>query len=257
MPEVSSYTLYLGDKLIQKSFLGDELVLYNPVTEVELNIVTDGLVLYMDSTNTASYPGTGASIFNLVAGKPITGSLVNTPTFKDNYLQFNGTNQYLQIPINSGTEYSLLFTTGSSTVMGAARYADTAGNGRIISTANVQTSNWLLGHFNNTTLNYYAEGTIAGTPGGPNDTNWRIYTGTANVPGSVYNFYVNGALDTGPSSGGARGPAGFEIGVANNNGVRTEYSSGSFAFVMLYNRVLTAAEVTQNYDALKSKVGLT
>jgi hypothetical protein len=228
-----------------------------PAAAAALNIVTSGLILYMDSTNAASYPGTGTSVFNLVAGYPITGSLVNGVTFKDNYLQFNGTNQRFTIPINAGTNYSLLYTTGSSTVMGAARYADTAGNGRMISTANVQTSNWLLGHFSNTTLNYYAEGTIAGTPGGPNDTNWRIYTGTANVPGDVYNFYVNGALDTGPSSGGARGPSGFDNGVSNNNGALTEWSSGSLAFIMLYNRVLTAAEITQNYDALKSKVGLT
>ena len=220
-------------------------------------IVTSGLILYMDVTDPACYPGTGASVFNLVAGYPITGSLVNTPTYKDNFLQFNGTNQYFQIPVNTGTNYSLLYTTGSSTVMGAARYADTTGNGRIISVSNVQTSNWLLGHYADTTLNYFAEGTIAGVPGGPNDTNWRIYTGTANVPGDVYNFYVNGALNTGPSSGGSRGPAGFEIGVSNNNGTRTEWSSGSLAFVMLYNRVLSAAEITQNYDALKSKVGLT
>lgn len=219
-------------------------------------IVTSGLVLYMNVTDPACYPGTGASVFNLVAGYPITGSLVNTPTYKDNFLQFNGTNQYFQIPLNSGTNYSLLFTTGSSTVMGASRYADTSGNGRIISSANIQTSNWLLGHFGNTTVNYYAEGTIQ-LNNGPNDTNWRIYAGTANVPGDAYNLYVNGALNTGPSTGGARGPAGFEIGVSNNNGTRTEWSSGSLAFVMLYNRVLTAAEVTQNYDALKSTVGLT
>ena len=227
-----------------------------PAAAAGPSIVTSGLILYMDVTDPACYPGTGASVFNLVAGYPITGSLVNTPTYKDNFLQFNGTNQYFQIPVNTGTNHSLLYTTGSSTVMGAARYADTSGNGRIISSANIQTSNWLLGHFNNTTLNYFAEGAIAGVPGGPNDTNWRIYTGTANVPGDVYNFYVNGALNTGPSSAGSRGPAGFEIGVSNNNGTRTEYSSGSLAFVMLYNRVLSAAEITQNYDALKSKVGL-
>ena len=107
-------------------------------------IVTSGLVLYMDVTDPACYPGTGTSVFNLVAGYPITGSLVNSPTYKDNYLQFNGTNQYFQIPVNSGTNYTLLFTTGSSTVMGAARYADTSGNGRIISVSNIQTSNWLL-----------------------------------------------------------------------------------------------------------------
>jgi hypothetical protein len=114
--------------------------------------------------------------------------------------------------------------------------------------------NWLLGHFNDTTLNYYAEGTITGVPGGPNDTTFRVYTGTTNTTTDRYDFYVNGVNSVTSSVQGAAGILGMEIGRQFNG---TEYSSGSVAFVLIYNRVLSPAEVTQNYDALKSKVGLT
>jgi hypothetical protein len=247
MPEVTTQ-YYLGDSLIRYVTLGDSLVATNPFTQDPAvpSIVTDGLVAYFDATNAASYPGSGTSWFNLVAGKPITASLVNGVTYSGGFLQTNGTNQYISIPVGSGDTSLSLFP---STVMGATRYADTTSNGRMMSGQNPR--NWLLGHYNDTTLNYYAEAVIAGVPGGPNDTNWRVYTGTAGT--SNYNFYVNGTLNTGPTTG-ASGVYGMEIGRQYNG---TEYSSGSVAFVLIYNKVLSAAEVTQNYGVLKSKVGLT
>ena len=211
-----------------------------------VSVVTNGLIIYMDATNAASYPGSGASMFNLVAGQNYTASLVNSPTYKDNYIQLNGTNQYISIP-HPG------YSTGTSTVMGATRYADTSGNGRMFS-GGVSGNNWLLGHFSNTTLNYYANGTIL-LNNGPNDTNWRIYTGTANTSTDRYDFYVNGVNSVTSSNGGANG-INTPLNVGRQGENNTEYSSGSFAVVLIYNRVLSPAEVTQNYNALKSLVGL-
>jgi hypothetical protein len=216
-------------------------------TPAGAQVVTNGLIIYMDATNAASYPGSGASIFNLVAGQVYTGSLVNSPTYKDNYIQLNGTNQYISIP-HPG------YTSGTATIMGATRYADTAGNGRMFS-GGVAGNNWLLGHWSNTTLNYYAGGGIAGMAGGPNDTNWRVYTGTQATATDRYDFYVNGVNSVTSSTAGAYG-LNTPLNVGRQGENNTEYSSGSFAFVLIYNRVLSPAEVTQNYNALKSKVGL-
>jgi hypothetical protein len=132
--------------------------------------------------------------------------------------------------------------------MGATRYTDTSGNGRMIAGA---ANNWLLGHWGNTVDNYYAENLVYGIPGTTNDTNWRIYTGTRTA-GGQYGFYINGSLVV-SNTNGAQGPNGLRVGGANNN---TEYSDGQFCFIMLYNRALSQAEITQNYDALKSEVGL-
>jgi len=187
-------------------------------------------------------------MFNLVAGQVYTASLVNSPTYKDGYIQLNGTNQYVSIP-HPG------YITGTSTVMGATRYADTAGNGRMFS-GGVAGNNWLLGHYSNTTLNYYPAGTVAGVPGGPNDTNWRIYTGTAATATSRYDFFVDGVNSVTSSTNGVQGPN-TPLNVGRQGENNTEYSSGSFAFILMYNRVLSPAEVTQNYNAMKATVGLT
>ena len=247
MAEVGT-KLFLGDKLIETVFLGDGTTLVSPFVLPQTGIVTNGLILYFDTTNTACYPGSGTNVFNLVAGQDITGSLVNGVTYKDNYLQFNGTNQYMNVPATL-----LDYRNATSTVMGASRYADTSGNSRVISTGDVAASNWLLGHFLDTTLNYYVNGTVAGTPGGPNDTNWRIYTGTADPIGDKYSFYVNGVSNVIDSTAGSNGPYGFQVGRNSND---SEYSSGSLAVLMLYNRVLSGTEIAQNYDVLKSIVGL-
>ena len=240
--------LFLGNNLIGRTYLGNEEVVNNPfLVPSGPNVVTDGLVLYLNASNPASYPGSGTEWYNLVAGKPITASLINGVTYKDGFLQTNGSNQYISIPVGSGdtnTAYDIY------TVMGATRYADTSGNGRMMS--GQPTRNWLLGHYNNTTLNYYAEGTIL-LNNGPNDTNWRVYTGTGNTTTGKFDFYVNGVNSVTSSTGGTAGVYGMEIGRQYNG---SEYSSGSVSFVMIYNRVLSPAEVTQNYDALKSQVGL-
>lgn len=205
--------------------------------------VTDGLIIYMDSTETASYPGSGTEIFNLVPGQAYTGSLVNGVTFSGGYL----------ITSVSGTKYIDInapnYTSQNYTVMGATRYNSASGNGRMIAGKN---NNWLLGHWQNSTINYYAEGTIYGIAGGPNDQNWRIYTGTGNIAGDSYELLVN-ASSIASNNAGAQGPNGLRIGIQSNG---TETSDGQFAFIMLYNRVLTGTEITQNYNALKSKVGL-
>jgi len=248
MPYIGT-NIFLGNEFIGQTYLGEDRVELSPFETP--TIVTNGLILYLNSTTASSYPGSGTSWFNLVAGQPITASLVNGVTYKDNYLQTNGTNQRIDIP-----SASLDYRSANSTTFCITRYADTSGNGRMLSSANTTTSNWLLGHFGDTTLNYYPNGTVQ-LNNGPNDTNFRMYAGTGDFAGDKWSFYVNGAANTLNSTAGTNGPQGFTIGCNNNAGAQTEFSSGSVAVVMLYNRVLSADEISQNYNALKSTVGLT
>jgi hypothetical protein len=235
-------TLYLGDNPIVLNPFSDDLTPPAPA------YVTSGLIIYMDSTEAASYPGSGTNLFNLVAGQNYTGSLVNGVTYSGGYLvTAKASSQYVDINAPN-------YVSQDYTVMCATKYNSASGNGRIVS---AKTNNWLLGHWGaphttQSTINYWAEGTVSGMPGGPNDQNWRIYAGTGNIAGDSYGLYTNGSL-TAQNSGGFQGPNGLLAGVSFNN---AEYSDAQFAFIMLYNRVLTAEEVTQNYNALKSKVGL-
>ena len=116
-------------------------------------------------------------------------------------------------------------------------------------------NNWLMGQWNNSTENYYAEGSIA-LGAGPNDTNWRIYSALGDVSGDSYSLYVNNSLSAGPSNGGSAGPNGITVGGIGLGIGNGEYSTGNFSFVLVYNRILTAAEMTQNYNFFKGRFGL-
>jgi hypothetical protein len=217
------------------------------------SIIRDSsLVLAWDITDKNSYPGSGNTIFDLSGNRnngTITGGVTyNAATF-NGVLTTNGTTGYI-----SSTTPNLAST--NYTVIGAARY-NGATRGRMI---NATSNNWLLGHWSGGstpgTANYYAEGWVSSAvaSSGPNDTLWRIYTGTGNIGGDSYALYVNSVLTDGPNTGGSAGPNGITVGgYAPGN---SEYSTGDFSFLLMYNRILSATEIQQNYNAQKSRFGL-
>jgi len=143
---------------------------------------------------------------------------------------------------------SINLASGTYTVMGAARH--TGGTaGRMITSYN---NNWLLGHWGSTVLNHYAEGWVTGVGVGADDTTWRIYAASGNSVTDSWQFYVNGTLNAN-NSGGSQGPNGIQIGGYANI---YEYSDGQCGFVMAYNRVLSQAEIVQNYNALRGRYGI-
>lgn len=63
------------------------------------NIVTDGLVLYLDAANTKSYPGSGTT-WNDLSGNGNNGTLINGYIFNsigNGNLVFDGSNDYVNI----------------------------------------------------------------------------------------------------------------------------------------------------------------
>ena len=208
--------------------------------------VTNGLLLYWDAGNLDSYPGTGTTIYDL-SGNGNNGTLVNGVGYNQTnggVLTFDGVDDFVR-------SYTPDLTATTSTVMGAAKYSGGT-RGRIINSTNV---NWLIGHWNNSTENYYALGWISPVQYGASDTNWRIYAALGNQPGNSYSSYVNNTLSSGPNSNGTSGPYGISVG-AQTYGGTSEFSTGQFSFVLVYNRILTAAEMTQNYNYFKGRFGL-
>jgi len=211
-------------------------IAYNP------RIVTDGLVLSLDAANTKSYPGSGTTWTDL-SGNGNNGTLVNGPTYSGSnggVIVLDGVNDYIDIPIN--------LSTSNYTIMGAARYVTVGGR-----TFSAKNNNWLMGHWGGTTENYFAEGWVSSVGAGAADTNWRIYAATGNYAGDSWAMYVNGQLSTGPNNGGGAGPNGFAVGSVFGSG---EFSNSHISNLIVYNRVLTAAEIQQNFNALRSRYGI-
>jgi hypothetical protein len=77
-----------------------------------------------------------------------------------------------------------------------------------------------------------------------------MYTGTGNISGDVYQLYINDGLIV-SNSNGSEGPNGWNL-----NNQYNEISDCQIANLIVYNRVLTPAEITQIYNATKSRFGI-
>jgi hypothetical protein len=210
------------------------------------DIITNGLVMYLDADSPESYAGTGTNWYDLSNNNNngvLNGGITYTTNGGYGVIQLNGNGNYVRVS-------SLNLSSGNFTIIGGTRYTG-GGNGRILSGLN---NNWLLGHWGESVANYYSAGWVT-TPGssGGLDTNWRIYAGTGNPSSGVYSFYINGSVNT-SGGGGSAGPNGLAIGAYGP--ALTEFSNGQVSFVLAYNRVLTADEITRTYNAFKYRIGL-
>lgn len=208
------------------------------------DIITNGLVMYLDADSPESYSGTGTNWYDLTNNNNngvLNGGITYTTNNEYGVIQINGTGNYVSVS-------SLNLSSSDFTIIGATRY--TSGQtGRILSALN---NNWLLGHWSNSVANYYSEGWVSSVGAGSVDSSWRIYAGTGNISADVYSMYINGSLNVSNSSGAA-GPNGLSIGAHLG---ASEWSNGQISFVLAYNRVLSAAEITRTYDAFKYRIGL-
>ena len=63
-------------------------------------IVTDGLVLALDTANPNSYPGSGTTWTDVVNSRP--GTITNSPTFNSSgYFDLDGSNDYVDFADHS------------------------------------------------------------------------------------------------------------------------------------------------------------
>jgi hypothetical protein len=208
------------------------------------DVVKNGLVLYLDAANSKSYVS-GSGVWRDLSGNNNSGSLTNGPTFSSangGSILFDGNNDY----VFSNTPN---LTSSNYTVMGAARYSG-ATRGRII---NATSNNWLMGHWNNSTENYYAEGWVSSVQAGTSDTNWRIYASNGNISGDSYGFYVNNNFVV-QNNNGSAGPNGITLG--RYAPISSEYSTAQFSFLLIYDRILTTTEMTQIFNMNRGRFGI-
>jgi hypothetical protein len=212
---------------------------YNPRT------VTDGLVLALDAGNTKSYPGSGTTWTDL-SGRGNTGTLTNGPTYSSSNggsLIFDGTNDYS----TTGTS-GFSFGSSAGTLSAWAKTNTLSNIGWIVSYGSPNASqSRFIGIFN-TTYYFGGYGNDITASGVPLNT-WFNMVGV--YDGTNASMYINGVLVSGPTAKTWNTVASnSQVGRQTNGG---EYWNGNVAQVQIYNRALTAQEISQNYNALKSR----
>jgi len=226
------------------------------------NIVTDGLVLYLDGSNTKSYIS-GSTIWNDLTYSLNNGTLINGPTFNSENggsIVFDGTNELVQ---GSGISNITAFTisiwfkmTGPGSTGGVTNtyynslFGINSGNRRILvaTSTNVSiTEGRILAQMGGS--NYFSDTTSLTVT---NSWNNVVYTFSSNVA----TLYINGIIQTTQSNSSVTFPdANIYLG-AYNNPISAYAMKGNISQSSVYNRALSASEVLQNFNATKSRFGL-
>jgi hypothetical protein len=210
-------------------------------------IVRDSsLVLELDAADKNSYIGSG-TLWNDLSGNNNTGSLNNSPTFSNDnggIIIFDGTNDYSVSSYTWPTIFTLsmwvYFIAGSDTYpriissapnfnfelainnSGQISYYPSVPGAWTENVATVSKNTWinLVAVNNNDNFTLYRNGS-------------SIYTGTIGVRALSTQFYI-----------------------ATNYNLSGERTNIRVSNLQIYNRALSATEILQNYNELKSRFGL-
>lgn len=228
------------------------------------DLIQDGLVLCLDAANTKSYPGSGTSWVDL-SGNGNNGTLTNGPTFSSDNggnILFDGTNDYVtlgtpallnqvQVPLTICICAKANSLGSFNTLWGVYKGVS---SGQIYSLIRVDSG----------TLRYYASNSVGGTQYQNTfsiSTNlWYFYavTVSGSIGSPVVTVYLNNSVQSFLYSAFTSSPnaaVDFRVG-GNQTNPNSEGWNGNIAQVCWYNRALSAAEIRQNYNAIKGRFRL-
>ena len=224
--------------------------------------VTAGLVLNLDAGNAASYPGSGTTWTDTVGSKVFT--LFNGPTYNSangGYINFVAASSQYGFATSFGsalTQYTVevwhLFNgtlTGAAPVLfgeGRATYSNfmMGTTGGRVSPLKIQGGFWNGAWQQGTTDpgDYYQP-----------SNGWHQFVNT--YDGSEIKFYANNTLRlTKTPSDFTIARSGLGLNIMRRQDAANNHWGGGVSIVRVYDTALSAADITQNWDANRGRYGL-
>jgi hypothetical protein len=213
-------------------------------------IVTNGLVLALDAADRNSYIS-GSTTWGDMSGNGNNGSLVSGPTFSSangGSIVFNGSNQF----INCGNNSSVQITVGT-----ISAWVRTTSPGASFRSIIAKQLAWGLFIADNILVTYdWGTGTTRTTGINIADGTWKYtaltFTQTVGTPSNNAIVYLNGTSVLTTTVQHNNHGVNLQIAEAN----ASQNLNGNIAITQIYNRVLSASEVAQNYNAQRARFGL-
>ena len=226
-------------------------------------VVTNGLVLYYNPADSASYSGSGTTI-NSLASPNLAGTMSNI-TFTDPYFTYNGTSSQVSVADTAALEpgsdswtmevWVNQTVSGNDVVLGKF---DPGGLAQDVSYS-----------IRTTGTSYYAQlGSGIGS-GSTLFVDSTTFVGTLNTWYQLVYVFTNGATKTlqtfvnGSSIGTVNHSLASILNTSTNlylgsynNGEFSQWFDGRIGVTRLYNTALTSAQVLQNYNANRGIYGL-
>jgi hypothetical protein len=246
--------IFLGNQEIGLASLGSL-----PVTNIQqvapapVVLPSQGLQFWLDPT---VYSGSGSRWLSKVGNA--TGSFTGSYIYSGSTFFNMNTASFCEF----NTTSSLNYTSQPNTLFVVGRSSGSISDyhGRLIGG---KANNWLMGTYGGGggggSIAYqraYYDGTfvILDTA---YDTQWRVYTAVWQNASSA-SFFVNGVKVAESTVASQYGFNGFSInnGTFQGSGAGAEVTQADYGDIILYNRVLTSAEITEVYNGIKDKYGL-
>lgn len=218
--------------------------------------IESGLVFTLDAANSKSYPGSGTTWTDISGGGNV-GTLAGGPTFSTTLggiISFDGSNDIVTIPNNVSLD------TQTPTVEVWVRTNSTTQSGFWFEKGAVNTQYSLFQEGPYIQWRMYIGGITQLTTTTAivmNTSNWYQIVGTFTT--GSRKLYINGVLVNSDTQTGtiATDTRGMSIGAyGGTSGTNGYFYNGSLAICRVYNRVLSAAEIIQNFNALRGRFGV-
>jgi hypothetical protein len=250
---------------------------YNATKARYINIlppVNDSLVLNLDAGNRASYAGTGTTWFDLSSNR-ISASLVDGVVFAgtgiSTHFSFDGTGDYVNIPstslFNFGSgDFSVelaIYYNASTSSDNTYRPAFMLGSGNSYLIMN----KWRSGIGNGIVLDYSVAGsrytlTTTNAVPSPNvnntitsplfDVNAKWTHFVIRISSNVMTLYIN-SVSYGSVNLASRWNTNQGLTIGTGGG---DYMSGLIPYFKFYNRALSASEILQNFNSVRSRYNI-
>ena len=213
------------------------------------DIVQDGLVFAMDPGSTRSYPGTGTTAYNIINNT--SGTLENGVTFSTangGYFDFDGVDQYISDFSNTGithgtSNFSYFFWIN---LQGKPSLGTILENGSY--------APCILIRYSLNGIEFYSMGLFVGKFSfDPSLDTWNNVGFVRN--GSFIQFYLNGVYVSQYAFSTTVAPsANIFIGTSQHS--TGQCFNGYIATATIYTKNLSTTEITQNYNAQRTRFGL-
>ena len=252
IPQVMIYNRALSDSEILQNYNATKKR-YLP----EENIVRNGLVLHLDAGSASSYPGTGITVTNIGSVSAQGATLLNGVSYGNankGYFITDGSNDTIQ-----GPNLTNIMLGSTSATMQAWFFPSALPNtyNTVIDVSGRNMSLWIGP---NGSGQFYGWGggfsDLYGTNFSWQSSSWQMVTMvTSSTSSSIVNLIKNNfEITQSLATFGTSFTGVIELG-GNPSGGGVNFN-GRYGILLIYNRSLSNSEITQNYNALKNRYGL-
>lgn len=220
-------------------------VAYNP------SIVTSGLVLCLDAGNTKSYTGSGTT-WTSIGGGNYTGTLTNGPTYSSTNgggLIFDGVDDYVELNTTNIISGTSSFTIECWFNLVSGSYGELFGN---------YGSGYTTNYIWFATAGLYINGSVYVPSYTTATQGIHCIASTRDSSGNVVTYLDGISVNTGVLTASITTGPNFRMGADTNiaGGVGGEQLNGRIYNLKVYNVVLTASQIQQNFQALRGRYGI-